>query len=277
VAIAQDLALEGRDEADAEDYLEALDATIAAAAESGLYSIVQLSLISSVLPTGVGPSGDVYDPALPDADSIELWALLAQRYANEPAVIFDLFRSPHDPDLGDSTSIVLPSITWSVWKRWVLAMLGEIRREHPRALVIARGLDRGRDLSGFPLRLSDDNLAANVIYSAHIGSSDDAQVLRALERIGRTHAVGVFTWTARPIEVTRVQALGRRLASAGYHWVADGWNDAAMPLIRSRHGRFEPTQLGRAFELAASQPRPKTGRLDALLYERELEEMSADF
>ena len=33
----------------------------------------------------------------PDANSSVLWRTLAERYRDEPAVLFDLFNEPHDP------------------------------------------------------------------------------------------------------------------------------------------------------------------------------------
>ena len=254
VAIAQDLALEGREDAEAEDYLEALDGTIATAAAAGLHTIVQLSLLSSVLPTGVRRSGDAFEPALPDPDSVDLWALLARRYADEPAVLFDLFRSPHAPGTADSLAFLLPQPTWSVWRKWLLAMIGEIRREHPRALVIARGLDRGADLSGFPLRYSDGSTVANVVYSFQ-PASGAVDIPRGAATLSRSSPLGAFIWGVDVLSPRQVEEAGRRMAAVGDHWVAWGWEPDVTPDPRRR------TPLADAVLNALSQPRDRHAHL----------------
>jgi Cellulase (glycosyl hydrolase family 5) len=255
VPISQDLALEGRGDADGEDYLSALDATIAAAADAGLYTIVRLSLLSSVLPTAAGPGGDRYDPPLPDPASVDLWALVAHRYAQEPAVLFELFRSPHDPGPGDSTALLTPRVDWGMWTTWLLSMLGAVRREHPRSIAILRGLGGGRDLSGFPLPFTDGTTPANIVYAAQLrGGSDDVGVLTALESLHRRFPVAVPEQYAERMHGLQVERLGRVLARADAHWLAGDWNGDAMPLVRRDRGRLRLTPLGRAFAVALAVP-----------------------
>jgi hypothetical protein len=261
VPISQDLALEGRGDADGEDYLRTLDATIAAAAGAGLYTIVRLSLLSSVLPTAAGPGGDRYDPPLPDAASVDLWALLAHRYAQEPAVLFELFRSPHDPDRGDSTALLTPRVDWGMWSTWLLSMLGAVRREHPRSVAILRGLKGGRDVSGFPLPFTDGTTPANIVYAAQFrGASDDARVLNALTSLHRRFPVAVPDVYAERTQGLHVERLGRVLARTGVHWLAGDWNGEAMPLVRRDRGRLSLTPLGRAFAVALAVPTPPVAR-----------------
>lgn len=250
--IAQDLALEGRDDAEGEDYLEAIDATIEAAAESGIYTIIRLSLLSSMLPTGVGPGGDIFDPALPDQRSIDLWAVLARRYSNEPAVIFDLFRNPHDIAASDSTSFLVPRFSWSVWRHWLLAMLGEIKREHPRALIIARG--PSFDMSGFPLVYSDGSRAANIIYATEITPSNAQQVLVAITKLTRAGCASLLDVKPGPFDGRFVERLGDILARGGVHWLTLDWKDSSAPLIKQRLTYKQATPLGHAFQVALHEP-----------------------
>jgi hypothetical protein len=253
VAIAQDLALDGSVDAEAEDYLSALDAAIDAASARGLYTVVQLGLLSSALPTAPGRHGNRFDPPVPDTRSVDLWATLAMRYQDEPAVLFDLFRSPHDPAIGDSTGDLLARVTGGVWRNWLLAMLGEIRRSHPRALVIARGLDHGHDVSAFPLANDDGSRPANVVYFGGLDSRRPGAVLNDLERLGGSVPVGV-TWRAGLQDGLVVEGLGRRLARAGIGWIADGWSDPDMRLVDAPADRLVPTRLGLAFRSAIAQP-----------------------
>lgn len=263
VPIAQDLALYGRDEAEGGDYLEALDATIGAAAAAGLYTLVQLSLISSVLPTHVGAQGDLFDPAVPDPGSLDLWPVLAHRYAAEPAVLFDLFRQPHDPGPGDSTGLLMPRLTWDLWHYWLFALLGEIRRVHPRSLVFAKGLVR--DLSGFPLAYSDGSQPAHIVYGAELSMGEVREQLPGLARLARHHPAGIFSWKAGSQAGPAVEAAGRALARMGLHWMADEWRGGSAPLVVPGRGRLEPTALGRAFRSALAQPdAPETNLVPSL-------------
>ena len=251
VPIAQDLALWGRDEAAGDDYLEALDLSIQTAAEAGLYTIVRLSLLASMLPTGVGPEGDRFAPSLPDAGSIELWAILAQRYAQESAVLFDLFRTP-SPEVSDATAAIFPRLTWTVWRHWLLAMLGEIRREHPRALVIAKGL--GLSVAGFPLKYSDGSQVQNLIYGVELGPHQPRQALLELAGLGKQEPVGVFDWEARPWDERMAETWGLIMARTNVHWTAAAWRSGPRALVQERRGRLEATPLGRAFWKAFLAP-----------------------
>jgi hypothetical protein len=261
IPISQDLAFAGRGDLDADDYLAALDSTIAVAASAGLYSVVQLSLLASELPTAPGAGSDRFSPPVPDADSIDLWGVLSRRYADEPAVAFDLFRSPHTPDPGDATGLLLPQLTWPIWTHWALAMIGEIRRARPDGLILVRGLDHGRDTSAFPLRYADGTRISNVLYAGllEVGASDVS--LPALGRLARRAPVIVSPWRARPFEERAVESLGRRIAAIGAHWFADAWRDADAPLVVARAGELAPTMLGRAFRNALSQPLPAAAAL----------------
>jgi hypothetical protein len=252
VTIAQDLALEGRDGAEGEDYLEALDATIQAAADVGIYTIIRLSLLSSVLPTGAGPENDVFDPALPDQRSIDLWAVLARRYSNESAVIFDVFRTPHDPELSDSTSFLMPRFSWSVWRHWLLAMLGEVRREHPRALIIARGPNY--DLSGFPLTYSDCSQVGNVIYATEIAPNNTQQVLVEITKINRAGCLCLLDVRTSSFDGRFVEALSRILARDGINWISTDWKDGKTKLVERKRGHPIATPIGRAFQVALHVP-----------------------
>jgi hypothetical protein len=250
VPIAQDLALEGRGDAWGEDYLTALDATVATATAAGLRAIVQLSLLSSELPSAPGR----FAPPVPDAASIDLWAHVARRYADEPGVLFDLFATPHDPDPGDWTALVMPRLTWPVWERWVLAMLGEVKRVHPRALAIVRGLG-GSDLSGFPLPYADGSRIPNLLYAAKLAGEPIAP-LAALRRLARRAPVAASPWRAGAYDGRVVEVLGRRLADVGAHWTAARWREPEAPLAAQAAGTLAPTPLGRAFQVALAQPPP---------------------
>jgi hypothetical protein len=254
VPISQDLALEGRENAFGEDYLAGLDATIAAASQAGMHTVVQLSLLSSVLPTHVDDTGERLDPALPNLESIDLWAALGRRYAAEPAVLFALFRGAHTPGTGDSTGELLPTLQWPLWSRWLLAMIGELRRAHPGALVLVPGLEAGHDLTGFPLRHLDGTEPANIIYTGELRAGEDPGALRSFESLARIRPCGVLSVRAESEGAAAVEALGRRFARTSTHWFADGLRENDAPLLTDRDGRPVATVVGHAVARAIAQP-----------------------
>lgn len=112
---------------------------------------------------------EIYD--MPDMKSLEFWEGVAARYANDPAVLFDLYNEPHD-------------VSWDTWKfggqvtTWLIkrvtygspgmqALLNIVRSTGAKNIVIAGGLGWGYDLRGIPEHALEDPYE-NVMYATHI-------------------------------------------------------------------------------------------------------------
>jgi hypothetical protein len=253
VPIAQDLALYGRGAATGEDYLRVLDETIERAEAAGLYVVVELSQLSSVLPTQVVGGADIYRPPLPDLDSLDLWGLLARRYRQRPSVIFGLFRSPTTPGVADSTGALVERLEWPLWRRWLRALVGAVRRDHPGALLVARGLDGGRDVSGFPLRHTNGSLVPGVVHAGSLEGGGPG-TLAALQRLARRTQVCALDWSPGFGEALAANATAARLARAGCHWFASSWRFGSQPLVTAKSGRLVPTSTGHAVRQGLAQP-----------------------
>jgi beta-galactosidase len=114
--------------------------------------------------------------SMPDTNSIVFWKDFAPLYANNPAVLFDLYNEPHD-------------VSWDVWLSGgqitdkpvgrnmavnnyhcvgMQAMLDAVRSTGAKNVVICGGLDWAYDFSGIldGRQLSDPN-GNGVIYSNH--------------------------------------------------------------------------------------------------------------
>jgi cellulase (glycosyl hydrolase family 5) len=114
--------------------------------------------------------------SMPDTNSIVFWKDFAPLYANNPAVLFDLYNEPHD-------------VSWDVWLNGGMildkpngrnlvaktyqcvgmqAMLDAVRSTGAKNVVICGGLDWAYDFSGIlnGRQLSDPN-GNGVIYSNH--------------------------------------------------------------------------------------------------------------
>ncbi len=114
--------------------------------------------------------------SMPDTNSVVFWRNFAPVYANNPAVLFDLYNEPHD-------------VSWDVWLKGGMildkpnqrnavaktyqcvgmqAMLDAVRSTGARNVVIAGGLDWAYDFSGILAGRQLADLKGNgVIYASH--------------------------------------------------------------------------------------------------------------
>ena len=82
---------------------------------------------------GIAAAGDARPNVLapqPDYDAIGMWRILGERYADEPAVLFDLYSTPH-PALPDDLTGMYSE--WESWRLWTRLAIADLRRVHPRA------------------------------------------------------------------------------------------------------------------------------------------------
>ena len=143
-----------------------------------------------------GQWGDhVGQHCMPDENSILFWKDVAARYANHPAVLFDLYNEPHD-------------VSWDVWQNGgevdeknddptrglhlmyrtpgMQALLDTVRAMGAKNVVVVGGLDWGYDLRGLldGHALTDDK-GNGILYATHIypwKKERDARVAAVLEK-----------------------------------------------------------------------------------------------
>src|ERR1035437_3546142 len=97
-------------------------------------------------------------PPLPNALTLDLWAGLAERYREEPAVLFDVFNEPHNPLSDDFLPIFLIDasgtpvesdvdfVSAEEWLPLARRLVAVIRRIHPDSLIFVGGIDWAFDL-----------------------------------------------------------------------------------------------------------------------------------
>lgn len=265
VPIAQDLATFGTMSAPPAAYFAALDATINAASAFGLYTIVQLARLHSLFPVARSDGGLSFDPPLPEYASVDMWGTLAQRYSREPAVLFDLFANPRDPAPEDPTHAFLPQLRPTIWRNWVLAMLGEIRRSHPAALVIVRGANAS--LAGLPVTYDDGSLPSALVYA--INATPEAVTARfsELRTFSRAHPLAIASWAVTAADEKHVDAYSSRFARYGIHWMLQDARGRNAALVQPRKQTLRPTRLGRAASRALARPQPPDAGIDPTLRE----------
>jgi hypothetical protein len=114
---------------------------------------------------------------MPDQNSIPFWQAVAARFANHPAVLFDLYNEPHD-------------VSWEVWRNGGMVhegsgnspggkleyrtpgmqrLLEVCREQGARNVIVAGGLDWAYDLTGLVKGYAlADPQGNGVVYATHI-------------------------------------------------------------------------------------------------------------
>jgi aryl-phospho-beta-D-glucosidase BglC (GH1 family) len=182
----QKWALNGCGEKSAEDYLRDMDRIITWAARSGAYTLLDLQCLD--VERNFGPPRQ-FVPPLPDLDTPRLWAMLAERYADEPAVMFDILNEPHDRLEDDPYPLWRPDgtqyapdfrrVSMTEWRPWAELLVDTIREHAPASLIFVSGTNWGYDLRGFPLD------RPNLVYSTHVYPNKGTQWDMAFGNLSR--------------------------------------------------------------------------------------------
>ena len=159
-------------------YIAFVDSAVAAASNANCYAEIDLHWSG----TGSFGTSDVQED-MPDDNSTSFWQAVANHYANNPAVFFDLYNEPKDD-------------TWSIWKNGgqsasgfhtpgFQALVKTIRDTGAKNVIVIGGLGWAWDLTGLSSNtITDTNTAGSmsgdgIMYEAHIydnkGGSTEAQ------------------------------------------------------------------------------------------------------
>ena len=160
-------------------YRNLVDQVVRAASARGAYVILDLHWSD-----GGAWGRAMSQHEMPDLNSAFFWQSAAKRYANDPAVLFDLYNEPRD-------------VSWDVWKSGGVVtekddkgvettykspgmqkLVAIIRAEGAKNVIVAGGLDWAYDLSGIAHGYAlADPTGSGVMYATHIypwkGSTHD--------------------------------------------------------------------------------------------------------
>jgi hypothetical protein len=90
-------------------------------------------------------------PPIPNEEAVDMWKILAERYKENPAVLYDIHNEAHNT-------------TWAAWRARAIEIIEGIRSVHSRALIFVSGLDWAYDIRGWgqnPLPYD------NIVYATH--------------------------------------------------------------------------------------------------------------
>jgi hypothetical protein len=235
--------------------MASFDQVIAWAAALGAYTILDLQWLDSDTVYGHTrgenrAQRDNHVAPTPNADTIVLWRMLADRYKDEPAVLFDLFNEPHDPLNDDVLPIHLIEPTGAVvesdgsrvgpeeWIPWATRLVNEIRAIRPGGLILVSGVARAFDLS--EIRID----APNLLYSTHIYANRPSRAW--WKAIGRASELPVFVgeWGGTADQLDFGWELARVLRQQGLGWTAWSWVDYPHLVEWPGPPDFRPTPFG---------------------------------
>jgi endoglucanase len=276
VPFTQDFVLRGRGAATGADYLAALDQVVRWAEQAGLYALLDLQWIDADTPRGIGQDGSINRvPALPDAESIDLWRLLAAHYRDRPSVLFDLFNEPHTPMQTDEAPLagVLPDgglwrlparvVGMDEWQPWALRLIAEIRAIHPLAVIFVSGVRWAYDLRGFPLRRRSGAPVEGLVYSTHVypwlalglwPGRPEQEWHRAFGHLAEAHPVFAGEWGGDESRVEWGRRLLAYLEATTVGWAAWSWCDWPPLLGDHRGGDYACTPFGAVVKEGLSRP-----------------------
>ncbi|HET6383783.1 MAG TPA: cellulase family glycosylhydrolase [Armatimonadota bacterium] len=153
-----------------EAYRQLVDSVIQAAAAHNSYVILDLHW------SDMGDWGQaIGQHAMPDLNSVLFWQDAAKRYANNPAVLFDLYNEPR-------------VVSWDVWKNGGVVtekdrkggmktyqspgmqkLVSVVRATGAKNVIVAGGLDWAYDLSGIAKGYALNDPEGNgIMYATHI-------------------------------------------------------------------------------------------------------------
>lgn len=287
----QDWAMNGRATFSASAYLDAIDRVIFWTSRAGAYTLLDLHWLDADVPRGWNRDGTCNRvPPLPNAASIEVWGLLADRYRSESAVLFDIFNEPHDPIRGDATSLEridddggivglsTRRVTMAEWQPWARRIVRTIRESHPRPLIFVPGVNWAYDLRGMPLPIRDGSSEVfdNLVYATHVYPWCGRPLRpkrRALRRpqqsltwrdafgsLARRAPVFIGEWGGGPEHVKWGDALARYARWLGIGWTAWSWSDRPRLVLDAQTQQYEATAFGGLVRRHLTGARPTEAR-----------------
>jgi endoglucanase len=194
---------------------------------------------------------------------VTLWDTLARRYADDPAVLFDLFNEPHDPISDDPYELqgVYPGgliapipgrrVGMIQWQRWAHHLIATIRAHHPLALIFVSGIGWAYDLRGMPLTDSNGAPLSNIVYSTHVypwlsvaWRRLEKDWDRAFGHLASRVPVFAGEWGGEPGDLEWGTRLRRYLDARDIGWTAWSWSDWPHLVASARAGDYSPTPFG---------------------------------
>jgi len=214
---------------------------------------------------------------MPDDNSTLFWQSVATKYANNPAVMFDLYNEPHN-------------ISWSTWENGGMlteknattgtittyhspgmqGLLNAVRATGANNIVAASGDSWASDLSGITAGYALSDPAGNLMYQAHLYPNGNQTDVARDARVGPTAAkypvyVGEFGtdpdgssggFVGQPTAAAWTQSMLAWLDRHQYNWTAWSFNPQTKPVLLSDWNYTPTPYYGTYVKASLAQPTP---------------------
>jgi hypothetical protein len=232
VSVNPSVVLQGTGTVGPDVWVAQLDDLVTCAASSGCYTLLAL---------------DVQTPPSADQVSVSPMAAalvyLANRYQNEPAVLYELCQP--DADYGPD------------WPRAAAVLIGLIRSQHPGSLLFVGGVDRPALTAAYPLRITPTDPFGHLVYTFGVSGTSSPlgtnSGLRGFLQIWPTFA---SKWLIGDTALGRLADIeATQLEQTATGWAAWSWDGDPGLVVDPKAGRFTPTRFGLAVKRALAEPR----------------------
>jgi hypothetical protein len=220
-------------------YCQSLDRIITMIAGRGCYTNLSLCRMDSTSVFGSTPQGEPnYCPPMPGGDSIGMWRLLAQRYQNEPGVIFELFTTPHPASADDVSGIDYRADRYITWCQMTIA---ELRSFAPAVVCMVTAANYGTDTSIFPIAGTDNQPIPGIVYGVHVAPTRPLNWV-AIRNLAQKRPIIVSEWTGTDTDLLWANRIAGELRGLSIGFCGGG---AFVPpfYIKSGSG-YIPTRMG---------------------------------
>ena len=250
----QDWAMRGRGNFSAEGYRGALDQVISWAAALGAYTLLDLQWLDADTTFGrLGDESANHVAPLPNKTSIELWATLAERYRDEPAVLFDLYNEPHPPLQDDENPMYFVTSDGSIeigeprefspneWSRWANKLVAHYlcKSTHTRSYLYRVWI------GGSTCGACESTRQPNVVYSAHVYPNRSRRHSSGrFGHRGSDHPLFIGEWGGDSDDLKWGSGLISYLRKVACGWTAWSRQDSPKLVRNARTGDYTPTEFG---------------------------------
>lgn len=168
--------------------------------------------------------------SLPNQNGIKMWLSIANRYKNDPHIIYDLLAEPRDIAFSDLVS------TYTT-------LIPQLRAITPNSLIMVTGLDWGRDINAWEAEpLPHDN----IVYRSN-PYNKTAEFPGFFGRMAESYPVvlGEFgTMDKLSMSQTDVANILAYADKLGLGWTAWHFTSSGCPCLLSDEASFTPSPYG---------------------------------
>ena len=168
---------------------------------------------------------------LPDEGTYKMWLDIADKYRDDPTVLYDLMLEPHDTTHEE---------IFNAYSE----LIAQVRQVHPRSLIFVTGGDWGRKINPY---LVNPIQYDNIVYRANVYNSvDEFEEIFGLIAQDLPVFIGEFGADAYPrMSQKDVTSLIRYAEQLGIGWAAWSFHDIGCPCLLEDHIKYTPSNYGK--------------------------------